>query len=306
MWDNLVMWDHRYNRLLNGQELERGQLQDELRVESEAVVSGGLATDENTWKKETKVFAMPHSISAFRGEGGKTLVNVSYALPVGDMAKDLADTLNVLPVEVGISLSRAGGEVMAAELDTLPLPLGAGKTGSYVELYRFVLQPDSVRIAMHARPLGMDMVSTWDLRVRLPDYRSTVPVLSDIEFLLPSTAKSSIDIEGVKVIASPVDVVPRAGTLLVYWQTYNLTKDADGKTAYRSRVLLTPGESGPNDETIVAYDRDHAGQEESAADLARLDVHAYGTGIYTLTVEVTDKKMVRTFSGSRLVRLTGD
>ena len=302
MWENLVMWDHRYNRLLNGQALDQAELQDQLREESETAVSSGLATDEHTWKKAMKTFNLPHSISAFRGDGGKTIVNVSYALPVGDIAKDLADTVKTLRVEVGLSMNRTNGEVMASELDTLSLPLGSGMTGAYVELYRFVLRPDSVRIAMHARPLGLEMVSTWDRRIRIPDFPVTVPMLSDIEFLLPSSARSSIEINGVKVIASPFDAVPRNKPLYVYWQTYNLTRDADGKTAYRSRVLLTPGESGPDDESVVAYDNDHAGQEESAAELARIDVRARDRGMYTLTVEITDRKMVRTFSKYRLQR----
>jgi tetratricopeptide (TPR) repeat protein len=306
MWESLVMWDHRYNRLVNGQALDQAQLEDQLRAESGTTVTSGLATDEHTWKKEMRVFTVPHSISTFRGDGGKTLVNVSYALPAGEIAKDLADTVKTLRVEIGLSMNRSNGEVMASRLDTLSLQVGPMTAGSYVELYRFVLRPDSVRIAMHARPLGLEMVSTWGLEMRIPDYPGTAPMLSDIELLLPSNAKSSIEIEGVKVIASPFDAVPRREPLYVYWQAYNLTKDADGKTGYRSRVLLTPGESGPDDASIVAYDRDHSGQEESAAELARIDVRPRDRGIYTLTVEMTDKKMVHTFSKSRLLQLTGD
>ncbi len=306
MWENLVMWDQRYNRLVNGQALDQAVLQDQFREESGTTVSGGLATDEHTWRKEMKVFAIPHSINAFRGDAGKTLVNVSYAIPVGDIARELGDTVKTLRVEVGVSMNRTDGKVLAAELDTLSLPLGSGTAGSYVELYRFVVRPDTVRIAMHARPLGMELVSTWDRQIRIPDYPATVPMLSDVELLLPSDAKSSIEIDGVKVIASPFDAVPRARPLYVYWQMYNLTKDADGRTATRSRVLLTKGESGPDDASIVSYDSDHSGVEESAAELARIDVRAYDRGIYTLTVEITDRKMVRTFSKSRLLRLTGD
>lgn len=306
MWENLVMWDHRYNRLMHGNALDQAELQDEIRGESGTTVTGGLATDENTWKKETKLFAMPHSVSTFRGDGGKTIVNVSYAVPVEEIVKELGDTLKTLRVEVGVSMNSTGGEVMAAELDTLSFPLGSAPPGYFVELYRFVLRPDSVRIAMHARPLGPDMISTWDARLRIPAYTASLPMLSDIELLLPSDARSSIEIDGIKVIASPFDAVPRARPLYVYWQTYNLTKDADGRTAYHSRVLMTPGKAGPGDASVVAYDKDHTGTDESSAELARLDVRSYDRGTYTLTVEVTDRKMVRTFSGSMLVQLTGN
>ena len=306
MWEDLVMWDHRYDRLVNGQSLDQVQLQDQLRVESGSTVSSALATDENTWKKETKVFAMPREIYAFRGDSGKTLVNVSYALPLGQIAGDLGDSVKDLRVEVGVSMNAADGRVLASGLDTLSLTILPGRSGSFVELYRFSVPPDSVRIAMHARPLGFDMVSTWNRRIRLPAYPATVPMMSDIELLLPSSAKSGIDINGMKAIASTFDELPRRNTLYIYWQMYNLTKDADGKTGYRSRVLLTPGESGPGDESVVAYDNTHAGRDESEGELASIDVHAFNTGVYTLTVEVTDRRMVRTFSRSRLVRLTGD
>ncbi len=306
MWENLVIWDPRYNRLVNGDALDQAQLQTQFRAESETTVRGGFATDENTWKKEMKVFGMPREICTFRGDGGKTLVNVSYAIPLGLIAEELGDSVKELRVEVGVSMNRANGAILASALDTLLLMIPPGRSGSFAELYRFSVPPDSVRIAMHARPLGFDMVSTWDARIRLPAYPATVPMLSDIELLLPSSAKSSIEINGVKAIASPFDALPRRNTLYVYWQIYNLTKDADGKTGYRSRVLLTPGESGPGDGSIVAYDNTHAGRDESEGELASIDVRAFDTGVYTITVEVTDRKMVRTFSRSRLVRLTGD
>lgn len=159
---------------------------------------------------------------------------------------------------------------------------------------------------MHARPVGLDMVSTWDARLRVPAYPAGEPMLSDIEILLPSNAKSSIEINGVKVIGSPFDAVPRSQPLYVYWQAYNLTKDLDGRTSYHSRVLLTPGESGPGESSIVAYEKDHAGADDTASELAVIDARAYDRGVYTVTVEVTDRKMVRTFAGSRLMQLTGN
>jgi len=123
-------------------------------------------------------------------------------------------------------------------------------------------------------------------RIRLPAYPATVPMMSDIELLLPSSAKSGIDINGMKAIVSPFDELPRRNTLYIYWQMYNLTKDADGKTGYRSRVLLTPGESGPGDESVVAYDNTHAGRDESEGELGKhrrscvqhRRVHAHGGG----------------------------
>jgi len=108
------------------------------------------------------------------------------------------------------------------------------------------------------------------------------------------------------VIASPFDVVPRGRPLYVYWQMYNLTEDIGGKTAWRSRVLLTPGDEGPGERSVAVYLKDHAGDDESAAELAKIDLAAFSAGTYTLTVEVTDRKMVRTFARSREVTITSE
>ena len=306
MWEDLVMWDQTYNRLLNGDAMERGELEDRLRDQSGIMVAGGLSSDEHQWKKETKVFAMPHAVAAFRTAGGKTLVNVSYAIPVGDIAGSLPDTAGGFRVEVGLSMSRPDGVILASALDTLSLRRPSGDGASFVELYRFTLPPDSVRIAMMARPLEADMVSAWEMQVRLPAFPGGLPMLSDVEYLLPSASKSSIEIEGLKVIASPFDAVPRSRPLYVYWQMYNLTKDIEGKTAWRTRVLLTPGDDGPGEKSLVVYQKDHAGDDESAAELAKINLATFDAGTYTVTVEVTDGKMVRTFSRSRPVRITGE
>ena len=306
MWETLVMWDQTYNRLLNGDALERGEIEDRVREESETMVAAGLASDEHRWKKETHVFQMSHAVAAFRTTGGKTLVNVSYALPVGEIMREMPDSVRDVRVEVGVSMNRPDGVILASALDTLSLAGSRGDAGSYVELYRFALPPDSVRIAMMAKTLGADNVAGWDLRVRLPAFPPGLPLLSDVEYLLPSASKSSIEIDGVKVIASPFDAIPRSKPLYVYWQMYNLTKDIDGKTAWRSRVLLTPGDEGPGEKSVAAYQKDHAGDDESAAELAKIDLAAFAAGSYMVTVEVTDRKMVRTFSRSRSVTITGD
>jgi len=306
MWGDLVMWDQTYNRLLNGDPLERGELEDRVREESGTMVAQGLSSDEHRWKRETKIFQMPHALAAFRTAGGKTLVNVSYALPVAEIMDGVPDSAGAARVEVGISMNRPDGVVLASALDTLVFPRRQGEQGAFVELYRFALAPDSVRIAMMARPLGSDMVAAWDVQARLPAFPAGLPLLSDVEYLLPSGSKSSIEIDGLKVIASPFDAVPRSRPLYVYWQMYNLTKDIDGKTAWRSRVLLTPGEEGPGEKSVVMYQKDHAGDDESAAELAKIDLVAFAAGSYTVTVEVTDAKMVRTFSRSRGVTITSD
>jgi len=305
MLEKLTTWDLRYHDLLSGELLGRAGILDHLREESEVTVMAGLATDEHVWTKETKTFVMPHLISAFRSEGGTALLNISYALPIGSLKNEVSDTLKTLQVEVGVAISRLNGETVASGLDTYSFSLSRQTGDWFVELYRFILHPDSVRISMHARPVGTDIISTWSTQLRIKPYPPPTPLLSDIEFLLPSTTKSSTEIDGVKVIPCPFDALPRTRPLFVYWELYNLTKNDVGATKYKSQVLLTPGDSAPNDETVIVYEKDHAGQDEFASEFAQIDMHGYDKGIYTVTVQITDRWMVHTFSKSKIVKMTG-
>jgi len=306
MLGNLLTWDSRYYNLLSGQTTDRLRWADDLRRVSKAAVQEALATDEHTWAKRTTTFAMPHSVDAFRSAHGKSLVNISYAIPIASLKKETADTVKKLPIEVGISVTGLKGEVIESRRDTVTFNLYPEPGAWFVEQYRFVLPPDSFKISMHAYTLGTEVISTWNTRVRIPGYGGSTPLLSDIEFLLPSTTASSVEIDGVKVIASPFDAVPRSKLLFVYWQLYNLTRDIEGRTRYLSHVLLTPGESGPNDESAVVYTKDHSGRDEMAAEFAQIDLRNFSRGVYTLTVQIEDRMMVHSFSKSRSVRLTGE
>ncbi len=304
MLEKLETWDIRFHELVSGEPLGREMMVDRLRVESQVTVAAALATDEHRWTKETKTFSLPHSITGFRSDSGMAQVNISYALPILSLKDEFSDTLKTLLVEVGVSVSGPGGEKLASGLNTFSFSLSPQTGNWYVELYRFVLHPDSVRIAMHARPVGSNLISTWNAQLRLQAYLPSAPMLSDIEFLLPSSTKSSTEIDGIKVIPCPFDALPRTRPLYVYWEMYNLTKDGDGNTKYRTQVFLTPGDSAPNDESRVVYQKDHAGQNEFASEFAQIDVREYDEGTYTLTVQITDRLMVHTFSRSRIVKLT--
>ncbi len=306
MLERLETWDIRFHGLVSGEPLGREEMIDRLRVESQVTVAAALATDEHRWTKDTKIFSLPHSVTRFRSDSGMVLVNVSYALPILALKNEFSDTLKTLLVEVGVSVSGAAGKKVASGLNTYAFSLSPQTGNWHVELYRFVLHPDSVKISMHARPVGANLISAWNTELRLQPYLPSMPLLSDIEFLLPSTTKSSTEIDGIKVIPCPFDALPRTRPLYVYWEMYNLTRDGDGNTRYKSQVLLTPGNTAPNDETLVAYEKDHAGQNEFASEFAQIDVREFDNGIYTLTVQITDRLMVHTFSKSRIVSLTGE
>ncbi|HEX9006685.1 MAG TPA: GWxTD domain-containing protein [Bacteroidota bacterium] len=304
MYSNLIMWDVRYQRLLSGDELGRRSFELEFMDQAKKAVTEALNIDLHTWKKETRHFVIPHAIDAFRGAQGKTLLHVAFAIPLHPFRERLGDSAGTVRAEIGLSLSKSDGKLVASRLDTVVLPLSAARDETFIQLYRPAVLPDSIRVAMHCRDLQENTIGIWKEDLRVPDFTRPELSLSDLQFLLPSSSPASIEIHGVKVIVSPFTAVPRDRPLFVYWQMYNLVKDDDGRTGYRAELLVTPGESAPNDESVVVYHNDKEDTERDLAEFSRLDLGRFSTGLYTLTLRLTDRKRVQTLEKSRLFEIT--
>jgi GWxTD domain-containing protein len=305
MIEELAMFDNRYRELLRASPVELLQREDAVIADSRETVLEALQTDAHTWKKETRSFPIPHSIDAFRGDGGRSLVDISYALPLEPLAAELGGEARTVPVEIGLSISRPDGAEAISRLDTLQLALGPGSEGAYLSLYRYRLPADTFRIAMHAAPLGLNLIARWSNTVAIRNFRSDEPMISDIQFLLPSSQEPAIEIEGIKVVQSPFSSIPEDQPMYVYIQVYNLVKDAAGKTALRVEFVATPGqESDPENEVVLAI-KDREGREESEAVFEALDLDELGTGTYTLSVRATDRNRVQTVSAHRRFEVVG-
>ena len=299
MIEELAMFDNRFRELLRASPVERLQREDAVIVESRDNVLEALQTDVHTWKREVRSFAFPHSIDSFRGEGNRSLVDISYGLPLGPIAAELAGQERTVPVEIGLTIGRPNEPPAISRLDTAQLGLHSASEGAYISLYRYRLPPDTYRFAMHAAPVGLDLIARWSQTVDIRDFRSEEPMVSDIQFLLPSSQEPAIEIEGIKVVQSPFNSIPEDQPLYVYVQVYNLVKDATGKTALRVEFAATPGEeSDPEDEIVLAI-KDLEGTEESAAVFEVLDLEELGTGTFRLSVRATDRKRVQTVRADR-------
>lgn len=308
MLQALIHWDTRYVDLLRGNASAAARVKDALREESRETVSRALATEEHSWKEDVTTFEFPFSIDAFRGKGDKALIDISYAIPLAQFAAGSAAPGEPRKAEIGLAIRHRDGEVLLASLDTVEIPPGRGEKDTFANRYRFLIPPATYAFAMHVRPLEGNSFGNWkSVKVILPPAPELA--LSDIQYLLPSNVKSTLEIEGVKVVPSPFRAYPSDRPLYTYLHIYKLVKDADGKTAYRVRYYLTPMENGkplpaidpddPEGETSVLLDKTRDGDEEFAAEFGALDVSGVSPGRYALTVAVTDRKRVQTVAARR-------
>ena len=302
MLDNLAMYDTRYYRLLQGDPLEALQVVSQLQIDAEQAVTAALTTDRHVWDKGATEFFVPHAIDAFRSSRGRTLLDVSYAIPFSPLRGAAGSGATKMRVETGISTMSLEGRMFGSRLDTLDLEIAPDGNGSYVGLFRQLVIPDSMRLTVHVRALDVAALGTWTEQIRVPSFAGRDFMVSDLQLLLPASSGPSIEIDGVKVVQSPFRTYSREKPLFAYLQVYNLVKDINGKAGYTAQYTLAP-QDDPAEATVLAEEKREL-DDDSRAEFRVLDMKAFKPGKYVLMVSVTDKKRVQTVTRTREIEIT--
>ncbi|HTR98718.1 MAG TPA: hypothetical protein VML00_03145, partial [Bacteroidota bacterium] len=191
----------------------------------------------------------------------------------------------------------------ATQLDTVRVDIARSRTGMILDLIRYTVPPDSYAVSMHLRPLVGDRIATWRETVRAGDFSRPGFRMSSIQLLRPSPVQGALEMDGVRVVQSPLSTIVRNEKLLVYFQMYHLVPDVDGVTSYKINCLLQPRNNPDPAKGISIYTTERTGKEEMAAQFCQIDVHYVPPGDYTLIVSATDRRRVETISGTREIRI---
>lgn len=302
IWEKLIEWDSRFFSMLNAEsDIERQRYQSEIAFEERSAISAALSTEHHTWREEIKPFNLTAAIDAFRGASDRALLDISYAVPLAVLAKEIQDSARIIRIMTNITVSRAGHPEVASETDTLSVLVSARSAGAVIHLFRTTVPIDTYTVRLHLRPDGTNLVGEWRQTKVIPNFASSDFMLSDIQFLLPSPSKAKLDIQGIKVGPSPFRIYPRNKPIYAYFSMYGLVKDNFGKTAYDIEYTLSPESSlKEKAKTKRAF---NMGADESASELLTLDVGDLDSGSYLLTVAVTDRKSGRVATRSVPVKL---
>ena len=303
MLGELAGWDATYYRMYWGREDDRVPLQTQITADARVAVHHALSTEHETPEKKVESFRFPCSIDVFRAPGGKCLLDVSYGIPLASISRSLPDTVRTVPVEVGFSLVDARSQHVARELDTVDLDISHSRTGMILDLIRYTVPPDSYAVAMHMRPLIGEKLARWESTIRARNFARPGFSISSVQLLRPSSVKGALDIDGMRVVQSPLSIHVRTEPLLVYFQLYHLVADVDGVTSWRTECYLQPWGDSDMSGAIPVYTRDKTGTEEMAAQFCQIDVHYVPAGHYRLIVKATDRKRVETVTSEREIQI---
>ena len=302
---NLATWDPRFADLASQNTAREMKIRDELIAEEQTAVEEALATDNHTWTREVVIFTVSHSIEAFRSTEGRALLDISYAIPLSAIARQVASERTSVPTEIGIAIRDLEGRIGIVRADTVAFPIEERGLQVYTSLYRYRVPPGEYSIAMHVRPLGTNLYSSWNVRKTVPSFVGPDVTTSDVQFLLPSTVPSALEFDGIKVAPNPYRQHPVDRPLYVYLQIYHLQRDQDSTSAYDVRFLAEPAaEQGSPGEVSSRHTQEigsaiDISTEEFAALFKKLDISGLSPGRYTLIVSVTDR---RSGKGTRLTR----
>ncbi|MCI0495773.1 GWxTD domain-containing protein, partial [candidate division KSB1 bacterium] len=299
--EDRLTWDNIYYQMLRATDLERLSMIQEMAEISRESVTVGLATDRHTWEKKIKSLEVPFSISTFRGKRDRTILEICYAISLSDIAKEAKKKSKILEFENGFVVHNLAWDEVEKKEDRIQVPFPISGTESFLDVYRFEVTPDSYRFAFYARPKEGNFLGGWKYEKRVADYSSSRLGLSDIELatkIEPTTKDTKFKKNGLLVIPNPTRLFSTKTPINVYFEIYQLSQDATGKTSFAIDYTLTLLESGKKGilglfrsggKSSISTQIDREGDNEFSVEYLAIDASQVRPGEYNLEIIVTDR-----------------
>ena len=250
--------------------------------------------------------------AAFKGEAGKTALEVYYGIPTRHIAfVTEAGQGQMAYLERGVGVYDAAGQSVFRQRWEMPLrAAGAVDTsaGSFIpEMDRILLPPGQYRVSVQVLDRSSGKSQVYNQERFLGDFGDSSLSLSDIE--LASTIAAS---DKGKFLKGDIAVVPMASRAFgvekpvsIYFEIYNLKRDEFGATKYKvsyeirsleqksvgARVLGGLGKLlGRGDESgVVRIEYEQTGTTADERAYLELDMSSSEAGTQLLKVQVADE-----------------
>lgn len=253
---------------------------------------------------------MPYLVTAFKGEGGKTNLYVNYGIPIQqyDPNKDLID----LTANTGTFLINDNRDILVERRRTLyglatEQVVSFEDTKLWVDSQTLEALPGAHEVSVEFETAGGHTVAVQRRTIDIPNFESDRLALSDlllayrIEEAPDGKPMSKADIvrDGLSVLPAPWSVFSHMQPIYLYFEVYNLAKDADGRTDYQMEALLVPKTEERGVSKVVkgifgggrkgvSVSLPGSGTSSDDGQYLILDATNQDTGFYTLVLKVRD------------------
>lgn len=191
-------------------------------------------------------FDIPHLLADFRGDGGRTAVDVCYALPAQYLDYTVERDKSRIFAEVGVFFFDSGWNSVAKSIGDEELVTGRiDPTQEHYVTAQQTLQikPGAYHFALEVRDKRSNNIGLLRDTVSVDGYDSKDLQLSDILFasdIGPATEASSFRKGDVQIAPNPRKTYPRTRPMYIYYEIYNLLMDGFGRTHYQIECTVGP------------------------------------------------------------------
>ena len=253
-----------------------------------------------------------YQLASFKGAGDQADVEVAYSLPAAQLgnAEDgqgertwlsgriaLQDMdfnyVQAMPFRMG-PLRRP-----ASEQENLQLSTGA---------FRFSSQPGAYRSAVSLRDSLTQRFGVFTAPLRISDYSADRMLLSDVKLaasIVPTDAAGLLVRNGLFITPHPARLYSRATPVFIYYEIYNLERDAEGRTGFRTELEIAAREprrnvvlrflsalgrmvSQQSDDQTAYVTFEDSGTSPDDFKYTSIETADLDPGTYTMTLTVTD------------------
>ncbi len=318
-----VTFDPRYDEILRAWDSKQGTWDpSKLKVATEnavkdfrANVSVGLSTERHISAETIENMDIAASLTTFLNPDNKTLVDVTYGVSLDYLTKRFGDSVTTARIAIALQMRNLAGKLVWNDIDTAKVKLSNNSQSSYVEFARITVPPDSYRIALQLQPVGLKVRGSWNANIRIRDYSKPGLSMSDIQFLLPTQLRATMEVEGIQVMPSPFERLSSNQILRTYVQVYGLTMDITRKTScnigYEFKKtgqaegvvssVLGIFKSKKKTSLLVNFDRQES--ESMITQYMPFPMEQFEPGDYTFTVRVTDKRSNKVVERTRSLEI---
>ena len=264
------------------------------------MVNKGVSSDRFAYTKELQYFDSPVSFTCFRGAHGQTLVSLGYLIAPGEIGKAFPDSVKEFEVLAEYAIYDSAWRKVATAQKEQTYKRVRMDGDVMIDRFQAGVVPDSYTVAWQARPVEGRQVFSRKMRARVPDFSGSSLMMSDLELaysIEPAKNSTGFGRGSLSVVPNPAMRCPLNRPLYLYFEGYNLTKDAKGKTSYTIEYQLKSIELeksfltrllSAEKKTSVTVPSERSGTTDWSPEYVAIDVSDLEPGRYQLQVTLTD------------------
>lgn len=241
---------------------------------------------------------------AFRGENGKTELQIDIGLPINSVSLPAQAPDTTVVIERRIALLTERQQEAARFRNDVAIPMNSATRGKGLmarDRVRLEIDPGKYELAMQMWQVDTDVLGVYRQALELDDFSGEGLMLSDLQVAQRIyEADEGADPRFVRgkwaMVTTPSRTFFAGDPVFVYFEIYNLSRDAFGATRYEvafsvgasETAQLTQARIRKQDGESVAVQYEQVGTESVISDYVELNVGQMRAGRYVLHMTVKD------------------